>query len=224
MLKKITKFAALIVNSSNSTKFSLIMKKILTVLALLVVFASTSFAQIGARIGMDFANYREDWKDSYKPIVGLHLGLVYNLELANVLSLQPGVFYVQRNYKMDVTDYKIQSHYLEVPIVLKYNLELTNDITIDPHVGPYFGFGFAGKCKENKDYKVFKKVEKGGMGVANFDMGIQMGAGVMFFNAAYVGFDYELGFRDLTDYTVAAKAVDVKNGMFMITFGVYLPD
>ena len=111
-----------------------------------------------------------------------------------------------------------------MPIVLKYNLELTSDIKFDPHVGPYFAFGFAGKNKET-DIKYFKKHDKGGMGVANFDMGIQMGVGITFFDAAYVGFDYELGFRDLCEEKGnSGKALDAKNSMFMITFGVYIPD
>jgi hypothetical protein len=191
-------------------------------IAVMIITATVSTAQVGLRIGMDFAKFRGDYKDWYEPNVGLHLGLVYNLELADVLSLQPGAFYVQRNYKDDA-DNKINSHYIEVPIVLKYNLELTNDIKIDPHAGPYFGFGFAGKNKET-DQKVFQKRSKGGMGIANFDMGIQVGAGVTFFNSAYVGLDYEIGFRDNADYKILDQAYHAHSGMLMVTFGVYLPE
>ena len=204
------------------------MKKILTILAVLIATATVSTAQIGARIGMDFASFRGDWKNDYKSNVGLHLGLVYNLELADALSLQPGVFYVQRNWKTDndvfKEDYKIHSHHIEVPIVLKYNLELTSDIKIDPHVGPYFGFGFAGKSKDEipfygKKMRVFKDKEDWDMGVANFDMGIQMGVGATFYDAAYVGFDFEIGFHEFGTANHHAH-----NNMFMITFGVFLPE
>jgi len=204
------------------------MKKILTILAVLIATATVSTAQIGARIGMDFASFRGDWKDNFKSNVGLHLGLVYNLELADALSLQPGVFYVQRNWKTDndvfKEDYKIHSHHIEVPIVLKYNLELTSDIKIDPHVGPYFGFGFAGKSKDEipfygKKMRVFKDKEDRDMGVANFDMGIQMGVGATFYDAAYVGFDFEIGFHEFGTANHHAH-----NNMFMITFGVFLPE
>ena len=204
------------------------MKKILTILAVLIATATVSTAQIGARIGMDFASFRGDWKNDYKSNVGLHLGLVYNLELADALSLQPGVFYVQRNWKTDndvfKEDYKIHSHHIEVPIVLKYNLELTSDIKIDPHVGPYFGFGFAGKSKDEipfygKKMRVFKDKEDRDMGVANFDMGIQMGVGATFYDAAYVGFDFEIGFHEFGTANHHAH-----NNMFMITFGVFLPE
>ena len=185
--------------------------------------ATTSFAQIGVRIGMDFANLTGDYKDGLKSNLGLHLGAVYNVELADVLSIQPGVFYVQRNWKSDPGDSKYNTHHIEVPIVLKYNLDITSDIKLDPHVGPYFGLGFAGKNKDNKDYKIFKKKKSGGMGYANFDMGVQFGVGATFFDAAYAGFDYEIGFRDVI---VGEEIGDEKahNAMFMITFGVYLPD
>ncbi len=200
------------------------MKKILFIVAIMVMAATASFAQIGARIGMDFASFRGDYKDHNKTSLGLHLGLVYNFELADALSLQPGAFYVQRNYKDDF-DNKIHSHYVEVPIVLKYNLDVANDIKIDPHVGPFFSFGFAGENKETEQ-KVFKSITKidkktglNGMGVANFDMGIQMGVGATFYDAAYVGFDYEIGFREF-----GKKPNLGHNNMFMITFGVWLPE
>ena len=204
------------------------MKKILTILAVLIATATVATAQIGARIGMDFASFRGDWKDDYKSNVGLHLGVVYNIELADVLSLQPGAFYVQRNWKTDNEfDIKIHSHHIEVPIVLKYNLDVTSDIKIDPHVGPYFGFGFAGKSKDevplwNKKMRVFKDKEEWDMGVANFDMGIQMGVGATFYDAAYVGFDFELGFHEFN--SPINKANKAHNNMFMITFGVWLPE
>lgn len=222
MLKIFTIFAALIVNLINKTKSSLIMKKILMIVAVMVMAATASFAQIGARIGMDFASFRGDWKKDYKSNVGLHIGAVYNLELADALSLQPGAFYVQRNWKTKEGDYKIHSHHIEVPVVLKYNLEVASDIKIDPHAGPYFGFGFAGKSKDevawnnNKKLKVF---HKDGMDVANFDMGIQLGVGATFHDAAYVGFDYEIGFHEFGE-----KGYYAHNNMFMITFGVWLPE
>ncbi len=212
------------------------MKKILTILAVLIATATVSTAQIGARIGMDFASFRGDWRnpsghDDYKTNIGLHLGVVYNIELADALSLQPGAFYVQRNWKRENSDHKIHSHHIEVPVVMKYNLELTSDIKIDPHVGPYFGFGFAGKNKDEESEKVFKKRydKKTGtyqsLGLKNFDMGIQMGVGATFFESAYVGFDFELGFNDLTKFkAIDGKAVDIHHNMFMITFGVWLPE
>ena len=201
------------------------MKKIITTLAILIVVATTSFAQVGVRIGMDFAKLTGDLSDVYKSNVGLHLGVVYNYELADALSLQPGIFYVQRNWAADANDdWKLHTHHIEVPIVLKYNLDITSDIAIDPHVGPYFGFGFAGKCKDDKDFKIFKKVEKGGMGYTNFDMGVQFGVGATFFETAYVGFDYELGFRDVIVGEPKGANVTSHNSMFMITFGVFIPE
>jgi len=195
------------------------MKKLLSVLAIMVVAATTSFAQIGARIGMDFASFRGDYKKDYKSSIGLHLGAVYNFELADALSLQPGAFYVQRNWKTDVGDFKVHSHHIEVPVVLKYNLDITSDIKIDPHAGPYFGLGFAGQSKDEINGEKVKVFKKEHMNVANFDMGIQFGVGATFFDAAYVGFDYEIGFREF-----GSNPYTGHNNMFMITFGVWIPE
>ena len=201
------------------------MKKILFIAAIMVMAATASFAQLGGRIGLDLAKFNGDWKDLYKTSAGLHLGLVYNFELSGPITLQPGVFYIQRNWK-DAADFKIHSHHIEVPIVAKYNIEVANDITIDPHVGPYFGFGFAGKNKDT-DQKVFKKRSKDGMGVSNFDMGVQVGAGATFHDVIYVGLDYEFGFRDNADFFNPLdpnKKVHARNGMLMITCGIWLQD
>ena len=189
------------------------------IVAVMVMAATVSFAQIGARIGMDFASFRGDYKDDYKSNVGLHLGAVYNIELADAISLQPGVFYVQRNWKTKEGDIKVHSHHIEVPVVLKYNLEVASDIKIDPHAGPYFGFGFAGKSKDEIMGEKVKVFNKDGMNVANFDMGIQLGVGASFRDAAYVGIDYEIGFHEF-----GKKPYTGHNNMFMITFGVWLPE
>lgn len=193
------------------------------VIAVMVVTVTASFAQtIGARIGMDFAKFSGDMKNEMDAGLGLHLGLVYNIELADALSIQPGAFFVQRNWKYESVDdngkkfdAKVHSNWIEVPIVMKYNLDITSDIAIDPHIGPYFGFGFAGKDKETKE-KVFNK---NGYNMPNFDMGIQFGVGATFYGSAYVGLDYEIGFRNVDhDHDTS------HNGMFMLTFGVWLPE
>lgn len=201
------------------------MKKLLSVLAIMVVAATTSFAQIGVRIGMDFDKLNSDWKDYTKSNIGLHLGAVYNFELADALTLQPGVYYVQKNWEVKNWDAKVHTHYLEVPVLVKYNIELTSDISIDPHVGPYFGFGFAGKVKDS-DMKVFRK-KNNGMNLNQLEMGIQFGVGATIFDAAYVGFDYELSFRDLEPFhydQTLFHGGTAHNSMFMITFGVWIPE
>jgi len=50
-------------------------------------------------------------------------------------------------------------------------------------------------------------------------MGIQMGVGATFYDAAYVGFDFEVGFHEFGSTQNKAH-----NNMFMITFGVWLPE
>lgn len=185
----------------------------------MMIAASASFAQLGARIGLDLAKWGADAKDDYKASAGLHLGVVDNIELGGDISLQPGVYYMQRNTKLEAADLKTHTHYLDIPVLVKYNLDLGSDLVLDPHVGPYFGFGFAGKVKDT-DIHVFRKdkpeKEKPGMDFSNFDMGLNLGCGITY-SSVYFGLDYQWGFKDISK----AAGVEVRNNNFMVTFGVW---
>ncbi len=186
--------------------------------------AAAAFAQdvskIGIRIGMNLASYTNQPVNSR---VGLHLGAVYSMPLGDSpLSIQPGFLYSQRNMKGEgnADSWKISTHHVELPILVKYNLEVANDIVIDPHVGPYFGMAIGGKSSDpiTGDTKIFKKVDKGGWGYKNMDMGIQTGCGATFFGAVYAGIDYAWGFNELG---LSPELKSVRNHNFSITFGVW---
>jgi len=182
-------------------------------------------------MGLNLANQGADAKDLYKMSAGMHIGVVDNFELAGGISIQPGVYYAQKNWKMEginmsigslsaeTEDIKFHTHYIEVPVLVKYNLEVS-DLTIDPHVGPYFGFGFAGKIKDSDpSARIFSKPKDkhpDNLNYSNFDMGLDLGCGVTY-ASVYFGIDYQLGFKD-----VAKTAnLDVKNRNLMFTFGVW---
>lgn len=223
-------------------------------IAVMAIAATASFAQVGGRIGMNFASLTN--ADGLSSRLGMHIGAVYNVELANDISLQPGIYYSQRNWKLndaylgkriltnmglpddwagmagsvlgdDATN-KIGNHYFEVPVLVKYNLDLTSDITIDPHVGPYFAVGLMGKMKDQEKPKVKTFSEKTlneegegkvlGLGYKNFDMGLELGCGATFFESVYFGLDYQIGLRELNSKGKVAS----RNGNFMITFGVWM--
>ncbi|MCQ2250646.1 MAG: PorT family protein [Bacteroidales bacterium] len=202
------------------------MKKFFLLVAAVMLSAVATFAQteekIGIRIGMNFADFTNQPVDSR---VGLHLGGVYNLPLGDSpLSLQPGLFYSQRNMKGDGNsdNWKISTHHVELPVLVKYNLEVADNIAIDPHVGPYFGMALGGKAFvkdiDDSESKIFKAVKKGGWGYKNMDMGIQTGCGATFFDVVYAGIDYQWGFNELGT-TLDGKSV--RNHNFLITFGVW---
>lgn len=193
------------------------MKKLFLMAAVVMLSAVASFAQIGARIGMNFANWANKPVDSR---IGAHLGVVYNIELGDSpLSLQPGFFFSQRNFKDDNTgNWKANTSHLELPILIKYNLEVANDIVIDPHVGPYFAMALAGHIKDSDPKIKIYKEKDGHWGYENMDMGITTGCGATFFGSVYAGIDYSWGLNEIGK---TQKGDPVRNHNFSITFGVW---
>lgn len=193
------------------------MKKLFLVVAVMMISAVASFAQVGARIGMNFANWTNQPLDSR---VGMHMGVVYNMELGDSpLSLQPGLLFSQRNFKDQQSgNWKVNTSHLELPIVVKYNLEVANDIVIDPHVGPYFAMALAGKVKDSDPKVKIYKNKDGHWGYDKMDMGITTGCGATFFGSVYAGVDYSWGFNEIG---TLLSGESVRNGNFSITFGVW---
>jgi len=199
------------------------MKKLLLIAAVMIISVTASFAQLGVRMGMNFGGLNKDYeKTGYgeeKTSIGLHLGVVDNFELGSGISIQPGVYYTQKNWKFENKngDWKARTHHLEVPVLIKYNLEL-GDITIDPHVGPYFDLAFAGKFKDH-DLKIYRKSKenKPSLDFSNFDMGLTLGCGATYSDIVYFGLDYQFGFKDIANN----KNLETRSHVFMITFGVW---
>lgn len=198
------------------------MKKLLLIAAVMIISVTASFAQLGVRMGMNFGDLGGDDVEHVKSSIGLHLGVVDNFELGSGISIQPGAYYTQKNWKIENgrgkdEDLKARTHHLEVPVLVKYNIEF-GDIAIDPHVGPYFDFAFAGKFKDVDDVKIYRNRDnKGDWNYSNFDMGLTLGCGATYSDIVYCGLDYQFGFKDIAK----SKNTEVRSHVFMITFGVW---
>lgn len=147
-------------------------KIMLTVSAL--ALAAASFAQstssvneppMRARVGIkgglnlsNISNYNNGSTDNNKTLAGWNAGVIVDLPLAPILSLQPGVFYTTKGTKIEggskgsVTDpyykYTTNPSYIEVPVNFVAKLPLgdyTNKFFVG--AGPYAAFGVAGKNK-----------------------------------------------------------------------------
>ncbi len=193
--------------------------------AVMMISAAASFAQMGVRMGLNLADLGGEGTEGHKTSAGLHLGFVDNFELGGSISIQPGVYYMQRNSKYDIdilgiqATQKVHMNYLDIPVLIKYNLEV-GPVSIDPHVGPYFGFAFAGKIKDtDPSIRIFSKASDkhpGNWNYSNFDMGMQIGCGATY-ETVYFGLDYQLGFKDIEKNSSQVR----HNRCFMVTLGVW---
>lgn len=190
-----------LINNVNSGN----MKKIIVGI-MAVLFSAPSFAQFtsggfsldensvyyGVRIGINFARLGGDLYDDLGTKVGMNLGGVIGLRLSQSapVFLESGLYYTERGGK-DGKD-KASLTYLEIPILIKYGIQLSNDVVLLPYVGPYFSYGIAGKTKikdlniNESSYDYFK----------HGDMGFKFGCGVEY-NNLYAEAGYQIGVTNI---------------------------
>ena len=82
-------------------------------------------------------------------------------------------------------------NYLEVPLVLKYQIPVDNMVTVQPFIGGYLAAGIDGKIKDFGNRQAFSSFDKDGF--KRFDGGIRLGCGIQFnYLDAELGYDFGL--------------------------------
>ncbi len=149
------------------------MKRIFSLLILLIVFCSVSFAQgefkMGLRIGPNFSTLygvHSDGidaptlfsaKENYKMKAGVRGGFVFDVSLSDVISLQPAIYYsYQRtgtngkyNYSDSLvltTEEVLSMHILQIPVMVNFSVHFKNNYNnaFVLGVGPYFSVALHG--------------------------------------------------------------------------------
>lgn len=213
------------------------MKKLLTIVALMVLGATTSFAQLGLRAGVNFNNIGKDAKD--EPFLkaenktGFHIGAVYNIDLIGSFSIEPGLYFSQKGFTLDGEEIDLSGvdpnepllsfsakgdanmNYIEVPVNVKYKLLDLSVLGLDAHIGPFAAYGLGGKLE---DTKIF---DKDGLDYKRFDFGLQMGVGVVLINKIYAGVNYDMSLTKINEAEGVSKDnLKEKNHVWMISVGL----
>lgn len=83
----------------------------------------------------------------FKP--GVHIGGFYSMPLADAIDLEVSGLISTKGSKIKDDNIKMTTNivYLEIPILAKYNLELSKGNSLFIGAGPYAGIGLAGKTK-----------------------------------------------------------------------------
>ena len=168
------------------------MKKII-VSFLLCVFTVTASAQIvknleypkahfGIRAAFTSNSVRtgDDFYDNHsKAKTFVSGGLALDFRVASIpLYLETGMYYMSKGYKHDEpgssNDY--WNHSVIMPLLMSYHLYFTDNMAIQPFVGPYVGYG----CDKDDEGRV--------------DYGIRAGLGWNF-GRLYVNAGYDFGFE-----------------------------
>jgi hypothetical protein len=204
------------------------MKKFLfTVMAIAIV--STTFAQgkIGIHAGANISDVSMKEgiiETSFDPKVGFHAGVSYELPFSSTIPLffETGLYAFMKSVNMTEEREKATMNlfYLQLPALLGYNFEITDEVALKPFAGLFVGYGISGKAKYGDlSADVFKKDEDGYQTLKRGDMGLRLGAGVEFNQHYYVGFGYEMGLMNMAKEYDNYDSVTAKSSNFTITVG-----
>ena len=195
------------------------MKKLLTIVALIVLGATTSFAQLGLRAGVNFDNISKKEDVDLEKKTGFHIGAVYNIDLIGSFSIEPGLYFNQKGFKLNEDDANM--NYLEVPVNVKFKLLDLSVLGLDAHLGPFAALGLGGKWKSDiGDIKMFDDDEDG-MGCKRFDFGLQMGIGAVLVNKIYAGVNYDMSLTKINaDLGLGKDNLKESDHVWMISVGL----
>lgn len=188
------------------------MKKLFTIFCLLLTIGFTAQqaqAQInfGIRGGVNFATLNDTDLDT-EAHAGLVAGIFFEYPIDNSpIVIQPEILYSRKGYEVETVNGResISLNYIEVPIFVKFNYILDNDLTPYVEAGPYVGF--------------LVGTEPGdGEGINDVDFGVAVGAGLGY-HCLNIGVRYSAGLVPIFE----ADNVSAKNGVFSIVAGVTIP-
>jgi len=199
------------------------MKKIFAAIVA-VLFAAPSFAQMGSggfslnesttyyglRMGLNVSTITGDLIDLDSK-AGMTLGGVIGLRVSDStpIFVESGLYYSARGAK----DFNL--NYLEIPVLIKYGIQATDEIAILPYIGPYFSYGIGGK------YKAGGAKRSSYNWVNHADMGFKLGCGAEF-NKLYAELGYQFGVMNIAQDDVTYNPADeaAHTGNFFINVGI----
>lgn len=228
--------------------------KRLVYLFVLGTISVTSFAQESAawlKGGVNFANVSYDSKgevDDANLLTSFHVGIMGDIPVASILSIQPGLFFTGKGSKLqsgspsDVNYYKATTNplYIELPVNAVIKLPLAHESNFFVGAGPYIAMGVGGKRKiegktlglafsnnekieySNDDPTTFKTEEGAGLGVMRrFDYGLNGTAGFQLKNTL-IALNYGYGLAKLQSGTNSSEDNQNKHRVLSISIGFKL--
>ena len=188
------------------------MKKLL-LSTFVMVLALYSYGQGiigGVKGGMNFADQKytsDGFSAATKVRPGIHLG-VYALYMINEqFGIQPELLFAMQGSRWEIGgDGKFKFNYINLPILVRYNI--TEMISI--HLGPQFGFLLSAEVEDDGDTEDIKDLIKG------MDIGAATGAEYELPNGLGFGARFVLGFSNIADPEDPDDDVELKNRTFQL--------
>ncbi|WP_291783565.1 porin family protein [Cecembia sp.] len=172
-------------------------KPFLLLFGVLLVFSATnSYAQFGARGGLNVANFDGF---SFNSRLGFHLGAFYEYELQPEWSIEPGIYFSQKGYKSSSGDIRENLGYIDIPILARYRFADMFNVFAGPQ----------GSLLVSRNYTLNGNVSQTMEVLRGYDIAGVLGAGVDLPYDINLQISYDLGLVSLNYFDV-----NVKNRVF----------
>lgn len=185
-----------------------------------VVYANT--VRFGIKGGMNISHIAgDDALASSDPIVGVHIGAMVQYPLMPSLIFQPEFIYTQKGhtYKFNVADvftkHAVSLDYLEVPLLLKFNLPV-GIVKIQPFAGAALAYMIRASDKQTVTDDNVTTITTHNVkdDMNHFGAGIVFGAEVVIVEDFVAGGRYVLGMTNIYE-----NDRDTQNGVLMLNVG-----
>lgn len=171
--------------------------------------------KLGGRAGLTFMTVGgDDADDDLDRRTGFMLGGFALVDLEGPLTLQPELTYIQKGATDPDSDLTTKLDYIEVPVLVKFQLPVTGPVSPNLFGGPTLGFNVTSEV-ENDDGDTQNIDDTNGA-----EFGLALGGGIDFglvgTGTLMVDVRYELGLTSIDDSDADLSA---HNQGFMITAG-----
>lgn len=198
------------------------MKKLILSLAIAAIAAGSAMAQVS--VGAGYLNQTSksslsESSSSKGSSDGFYVGAAFSCPIIAGLSVDPGVYYGFLTSSTDVNiagfelaNGKTQSHYLMIPIDLRYSFHALDFLDVFALAGPRFNVGLASTTTVSAlGVAVEQKVDNYGenSSLQRFDFGLGVGIGFDLFQMVRIKVGYDWGLLDVNK----TDAITTNNSM-----------
>ena len=178
------------------------MKKSILVITLLFVLsfsAKAQLLQIGAKAGLNYANF-SGTEIQTDAITSYHAGLIAEIKLLDKFAIQPELLYTTQGatYNTALGDFKNELGYIAIPVLAK--IYLSNSFSLE--LGPQASF----LLNEKNDFNLNDS--------NTFDFAIDMGLGLKVTKNIFIQGRYVLGLTEVS------SNADAKNSVLQLSAGL----
>lgn len=220
-------------------------KKILLMTALLMAAGMTAFSQVrfGIKAGVNMADLKYEPQDEThgtpdaNSLTSFHAGVIMDVPLAEVVSIQPGVMFTGKGSKLQYSgsgwDYtqKMNPLYVEVPVNILFKPTIGTNTKFYVGAGPYIAAGVGGKFSFDGNAGPFdvagdhdlKFGDKSGDDLKSTDIGGNVLAGFEFSNGLLLGAQYGLSFTNNAPKGENSDSKILKNKVLSVSIGYLIP-